>query len=612
VTKQVRDKWGRWVCQEFQGRADRKVVIISAYQPVVNTSTLPGKITVIAQQKSLLIKENAAAIHPRTAFRNDLSTCLKQYQSKEVAILLVGDFNEALGTDPDGMTQIAGKYGLIDLTGSRHPTPPPATYARGSKRLDYALASPLIAAAMEYAGYEAFNSRLVSDHRGYFIDFDTKKLFGAETQTLASRTNRGLASNNPVQVTAYIRQKHALLSACNAFNRANRLQHQGNRHQYAERLDKDMLHASLTAEQRIPKFETPAWSQELARARQLVVVLKKQLAALRSGIDHQRILKLATQTLVPQISIPTEYKECSALLRQTKIEINEIIKTSFARRDDERNQKNNDLEKSAKTADKESAVRLRRLKKAEDLKALFAKLRSVQTEGARKGVTSIEIPKHPDEDPKSCTEWVQVDVPTEVLQHLQKRNQAHFGHAKGTPFTTPPLVDHLGYRGDGWASKQILNGTYDHTDYEENVQLLLRHLHYVHEMAQDGARPTISSDEFESKLRVWTESTTTSPSGLHLGHFKSLIARLSFSSNLPDEDLTADFVAQRTELNVKQQDLFEFHLTMINYALERGYSFSRWQTIANTILFKDPDNVRIHRTRVIHIYEADFNLALEF
>ncbi len=73
----------------------------------------------------------------------------------------------------------------------------------------------------------------------------------------------------------------------------------------------------------------------------------------------------------------------------------------------------------------------------------------MQTERARKGVTSIEIPKHPEEDPKSCTEWVQVDVPTEVLKHLQRRNQAHFGQAKGTPYTISPLVDQLGYKGDG-------------------------------------------------------------------------------------------------------------------------------------------------------------------
>jgi hypothetical protein len=49
---------------------------------------------------------------------------------------------------------------------------------------------------------------------------------------------------------------------------------------------------------------------------------------------------------------------------------------------------------------------------------------------------------------------------------------------------------------------------------------------------------------------------------------------------------------------------------MINNALEWGYSYSRWQTVANTILFKDTTNVRLDRTRVIHIYEADYNLAL--
>ena len=36
------------------------------------------------------------------------------------------------------------------------------------------------------------------------------------------------------------------------------------------------------------------------------------------------------------------------------------------------------------------------------------------------------------------------------------------------------------------------------------------------------------------------------------------------------------------------------------------YTYRRWQTVANAI-FKDTDNVRIHRTQV---YEADYNLML--
>jgi hypothetical protein len=97
---------------------------------------------------------------------------------------------------------------------------------------------------------------------------------------------------------------------------------------------------------------------------------------------------------------------------------------------------------------------------------------------------------------------------------------------------------------------------------------------------------------------------------MHLGHYKALIARHAYSTSVPDEELTDDYKEKRDELNRRQAAILELHLSMLNYSLERGYPFTRWQTIANTILFKDKDNVRLHRTRVIHIYEADYNLAL--
>ena len=124
-------------------------------------------------------------------------------------------------------------------------------------------------------------------------------------------------------------------------------------------------------------------------------------------------------------------------------------------------------------------------------------------------------------------------------------------------------------------------------------------------------RATISDAEFSGKLRVWRESTSTSPSGMHLGHCKALVARHSFSTTTNDSDLTPHFIERRDEINRKQAAIrYVRLLTLINNALERGYSYRRWQTIVNSVLFKDPDNVRLHRTRIIHIYEADFNLAM--
>ena len=238
---------------------------------------------------------------------------------------------------------------------------------------------------------------------------------------------------------------------------------------------------------------------------------------------------------------------------------------------------------------------------------MMATIRGARTKGQRKGVTSIEIPVHPESDPKTCTEWRVIDVPSEVVGHLQRRNRIHFGQAHGTPFTIPPLSTDLGFCGDLRGTDDILNGRYDSSQFRENVQLLI---------AQNPTYPTISEAEFIGKLKVWKESTTTSPSGLHLDHYKAqaLIARHKYSENEDTESENATggdtYSSNRDEWNHMQQELRTFHLTLLNYALERGYSYSRWHSITNMILFKDEDNVRIHRTRVIHIYEADLNLML--
>lgn len=67
---------------------------------------------------------------------------------------------------------------------------------------------------------------------------------------------------------------------------------------------------------------------------------------------------------------------------------------------------------------------------------------------------------------------------------------------------------------------------------------------------------------------------------------------------------------QRNEIIGKQQMLLQATVQLLNYALRHGYSFHRWSKIVNVMLQKDPGNPRIHRWRIIHIYEADYNLLL--
>jgi hypothetical protein len=118
-------------------------------------------------------------------------------------------------------------------------------------------------------------------------------LFGSATQQLVHHTERILHSNNVKQVTQYIREKHQLLSNHNAFKRADKLSNPGERHQYAERLDANILQASLIAERRIQCYKNPPWSIELAKARKKVSILSKALTMAKTGVDHTDIINTA-------------------------------------------------------------------------------------------------------------------------------------------------------------------------------------------------------------------------------------------------------------------------------------------------------------------------------
>ena len=259
VQHHTSDDLGRWVSQTFQGAAGRRITIVSAYQ-VVSDIVVPGTTTAASQQHSLLIQRNDSIHAPRKAFRRDLTAYLQQCKSAGDEIMLMGDFNEVMGDDPEGITQLAHKLELFDMMSSRHTNQPPVTYSRGRRCLDYGLATPAVIQAISRCGYETFHSRHPSDHRAYFFDLDIDQLFGTQIQPLSKFEPRLLHSTNVRQVTEYIRRKFKALQECNAFARSDRLLQAGDRHAFAERLDSDVLRISLSTERSITKFNTPAWS----------------------------------------------------------------------------------------------------------------------------------------------------------------------------------------------------------------------------------------------------------------------------------------------------------------------------------------------------------------
>ena len=275
----------------------------------------------------------------------------------------------------------------------------------------------------------------------------------------------------------YIKIVYELLLQSNAFNRARQLGHPGNRHAFAERLDKDIVQASLAAEKRIKRYGEPEWSVTLDQSRKKLTILRKCLSMLRTGLDLTPIIQTENAALQEPMTLPTTKVECCIAISAIKTVIVHNIATCIEPREAELKKKIQALDGSNKKSDAARAAILRRMQRAEAIKRLFEKLRSVQLKGARRGVVTLEIPLHPDSDPKTCTEWRTIDIPgEEIVANLQSRNRKHFGQAHGSPFTVSPLSDDLGFLGIGPNAQRIMTGQYDTTPFDDNVRLLLQHL----------------------------------------------------------------------------------------------------------------------------------------
>eukprot|EP00957_Ditylum_brightwellii_P091753 6986677-Ditylum_brightwellii.AAC.1 len=59
-------------------------------------------------------------------------------------------------------------------------------------------------------------------------------------------------------------------------------------------------------------------------------------------------------------------------------------------------------------------------------------------------------------NPKKAQHWRTVETPQEIAFYLKLCNELHFGQAKGTPFTVPPLAEEVDWAANSRHSKLVL------------------------------------------------------------------------------------------------------------------------------------------------------------
>jgi hypothetical protein len=427
---------GRWTFQTYSGKRNHNVTIITAYQVCDKPITQRGRYTAAAQQESLLRQRGETKPNPQKHFRSDLTTFLRHQRQDGDKLILLGDFNEALGDKSDGISKICGELDMVDIRHTLHNSRTVATYARGRKRLDCALVTPRTAHTITSGGYEPFNHCFASDHRAFFLDFDEAALFGSESPPLPPMHKRDLHAKNPKEVTKYLEAKYEMMEQRNIFARVRQLRDNPSpNHDLAESIDRDLLRISIAAGKKCQQFREPVWSIKLNAARARVGILKRLLSIRgtrydqRSQIDRLRLLQ------DPSFIFPSTVAECKQQLRKAQAEVSQIAQQSIQHREDENLANVAALELEGNKA---KANILRNLRKAEEMRRLFAKIRFLRSPTRGSGISSLQVPADPTDNPKECSDWVTIDAPSEVVERLRERNRTHFGQAQGTPFTIPP------------------------------------------------------------------------------------------------------------------------------------------------------------------------------
>lgn len=605
------DSWGRWTSVILRGKSGHKLAVYSIYQVIHSSWQSCAGTNTISAQHYALIKQlyNDPSITPRKKFQEDLHQELTYVTSHITPhVLLMGDFNDS--PESTFIRNLMDTFDLHNLFSVAHPSIPfPSTYSRGQRCLDHALGSNIFVQALIHCGYEPFSLRYPSDHRAIFVDFSSTILFQATLLDPPIFQHRRLRSTHKSQVCQYIQTKHKMLSDHNIFKRIQFLQDPGNHDELAEKIDSIVTQASLSAESKLPFIPGYFWSVTLIKARSKVAILKSYLSHFHTGSPSLPLItKKYTEIFDSNTSPPKSLQESVSTLKTAQLSLREIIREHKQVRHQELEDKIRKLEAIGDRKSKKTATILRNIRKSEEIKTLFRKLKLLLKPKSFSTITQVQVPEDPTQDPNQCTKWKILDDPQAIQSALSARNHHHFHQAHGSPFTRSPLAQDIGYTGTKLPrSSQILDGTYDSTTLPFHTRLLLNQLSSIHQKSSKYP-PTpivISLKAFKNKLRKWSERTATSPSGLHLGHYKALIT--------PLRDLADDFTVDKQTLRQvesQQEDILSVHLALLNYSLTTGYSFRRWKTVASKMIQKDPTDSRIHRHRVIHLFEADYNLAI--
>ncbi len=602
---------GRWAYCELVGRNGRRFLIITAYRVGDQQPTI-GSTKVYTQQYQILLEQGDLNPNPRAAFVTDIIAFIQQWQSTHDILLCMDTNDSTIRSKDRGLETILAATKLIDLHQYRFPSrPTPATHNRGTKTIDYCLGSPGFAEALTGAWMLPFGlpPTLTGDHRTLGLEFDHDVLFGLKIPYNDAIISHGVYSNAYPTVRKFNDDVAAACEKQGLFQAARILSHKytftPSNHAEMERIDQALTAILVTTDRKFAKHKNTPWSPELHQAFLTHCYWRIRLTQERTRHDHSTPLQSIAAKMTTE---PATNGSVSQNLRVAQQRIREIRREAALRRETHLQEL---TDAADNTDDKAKRKLILHLKLAEQNRKCFAIHRNFMKPRSAGGLTHLRIPA--DTQPNK---WQTVIEPRAMETHLIEYCRIHFQQAQGSPYTVPPLSTLLNYDSLTPFGSQVLHGTADLNalDVSHHTKLLLQH----QKMTLPSRRQRFHNMPFEAMLdgfRKWPERTSTSPSGRHLGIYKSLAK----DANKKQSKKKPNSTTNRTQTNQTPKapkhngaHVLQIIHQLLVMAVNHCHTMERWTTIWNFFIEKELGNPRIDKLRALHLLEADYNLLLKW
>ena len=280
---------GRWSGFQLRTRTNN-LVIITVYRVAQKSIDQVGYKTTYAQQWVVERLKGVESPEPRSQCIKDLIKTVQEWQKKKLEVIIMIDANKTIGTEKNGIASLASTCNLTDIHAHYHEgINNMATYARGTKRIDFIFTSKNLVEKTTASGFLAFYDGVETDHRGSFIDFDATKLFTDKTETLYSHTQRILLSKLPKTVKKYKEELWKRLNSHNICNRSEKINKQASEHPLPENFETELNSIANT-------IQTAMLQAEEKCAHSPAAPYSKQLADLNLVIKYWKTIKSGMKT----------------------------------------------------------------------------------------------------------------------------------------------------------------------------------------------------------------------------------------------------------------------------------------------------------------------------